>query len=211
MRNHGRFTTDLKISLRADRSMAAPVTHLLVPMILLEVYRRNIAKTRFSFLYVFLGGLLGVAPDLDFILMYAIQKLTGTSVYAHRMITHSIMIVVPLLLIGCLSYMISKNKTYFAHANTRKRLRVTYIICFVAAIAISSHILFDCLDGMDNIAYPFTIDPHLPDVIEPPKLWMMIDGIFLVLWITLDERIFNPLLKWVNGIGKTAAKRRGND
>jgi membrane-bound metal-dependent hydrolase YbcI (DUF457 family) len=176
--------------------MAGPVTHILVPMILLEVYRRYISKKKFSFNYVLLGGLAGVISDFDFLIMHANNLLNGCYTNAHRMGTHSLLLVILIALFATLFYWLAKKKA--RTAIHRKQLKIAATIFFLFAFGILTHIILDLFNGMILFAYPLSWSLSLPNLMYPHHVTLMVDGIFLVVWLLLDERVFNKLMAGLN-------------
>ena len=174
--------------------MAGPVTHVLVPMILLEVYRRYISKKSFPYWMVLLGGLFGALPDFDIVIGYGWNALTGHHTWMHRMFSHSLLLVLMSLAAGLVFYLGYRNRWW----KRKKWITYTYTILFIASFAVFTHVMLDCINGFQYIFWPLSFSCSCPNWIPDPKTAMVLDGVMLVLWLLLDERVFNPVLKWVN-------------
>ena len=72
--------------------MPQAVTHFLVVVILLELYREFFVKKKKSFPvhYVFIGGLAGLLPDLDIAVYYALSFFGFTIQEVHRTFSHNL-------------------------------------------------------------------------------------------------------------------------
>jgi energy-coupling factor transporter transmembrane protein EcfT len=97
---------------------------------------------------------------------------------------------------------------YFGYVNRwwkRKQWnRYAYMILFIAGFAVLTHVMLDCINGFQYLFWPSDFACACPNWIPTKDVAMMIDGTMLLLWLLLDEKVFNPLLKWVN---KALAKK----
>jgi membrane-bound metal-dependent hydrolase YbcI (DUF457 family) len=160
--------------------MPFAVTHILVPMILVDFARDHFFKIKKQFLpnkYVLLVGLFGLIPDIDMLsVLFGMPNLHGT-------ITHSI-IFPTIFFIGFLIF----------HFLNKER---TYKIFLMLFIGFSIHIV---LDGTfsDKIAlfFPFDFNQYGLNLIGPLENWYdiyaAIDAILLFLWLIhegLEQKI----------------------
>lgn len=173
--------------------MAYAVTHILLPLIIVDFYRHYIAKKKFSKNLSLVAGIAGLFPDIDIPISYLWSKLSGELVWIHRNYTHSIIFVVAFLLIA---FIIKKNKKqlYFRKFSRRQ----TYLFFVMLAIGWSFHILLDCALAAD---YTLTWIPYLADITFCPvrysqDLLLSIDAILLVLWLT-HEKLKNKIKDFI--------------
>ena len=170
--------------------MANPVTHILIPMFIVETYRRYFCKKGFSRWYVFLAGFLGGAPDLDFIYSWLV---TGTMHSGmHRGVTHSMIIPILTLVVGVVLYLLYTRKVI-----EHEGIRTAYIVMFVATIGLASHVVLDGLDGMKQWFYPLAYSIDLPNLIMDKYRAGMIDGILLFLWLLYDKELFDDIIHFL--------------
>ncbi|MFC1741286.1 metal-dependent hydrolase [Nanoarchaeota archaeon] len=168
--------------------MANPVTHVLVPMLIMETYRRYFAKKKFSRWYVFLAGFFGGAPDFDLIYSWFV---TGSfDMMYHRNVTHTLLIPIITLFLGLTIYMLYSRK-----ALRHKGWKVSYLVLFMMTIGTTFHVLIDGIDGLVYWFYPFHFKLTLPGLIVNKYRAAFIDGILLFAWILYDEEFFNDILR----------------
>jgi hypothetical protein len=68
--------------------MAYAATHILVPMLLVEVYR-IVFKKKFSRWYTVFVGFAGLLPDIDFAVQWFMQWVFHIELDLHRYVSHS--------------------------------------------------------------------------------------------------------------------------
>ena len=151
--------------------MPFAVTHILVPMILVDFARDHLFKIKKQFLpnkYVLLAGLFGLMPDIDMLPgLFGMPNLHGT-------ITHSIVFPIAFFIGFLISYFLKKERSY-----------KIFLMLF---IGFSTHII---LDGTfsDHIAifFPFDFNQYGLNLIGPLRNWLdlyaAMDAILLFLWL----------------------------
>jgi len=166
--------------------MPQAVTHVLIPIILLSLFREYFVKNKKSFPlhYVFIGGLAGLIPDIDIGVYYVLSFWGFAFNEIHRTFSHTIYLVLIFLLLGFLTYNF-KNKTLGNH-----HLKLSTIF-FVIGFGVFIHLL---LDGLFHenlfLFYPFwNYDFGLNLIRFFPRAWQetivpVIDGILFVSWLT---------------------------
>ncbi|MEM5792763.1 MAG: metal-dependent hydrolase [Candidatus Aenigmatarchaeota archaeon] len=89
--------------------MPFAVTHILVPIILVDIYRDHILKERgiVTNRHVLIAGLAGLFPDIDLPISYIF--LNGINI--HRLFSHNIWFPLLFLSMGFFFYSIDKKKT----------------------------------------------------------------------------------------------------
>lgn len=122
--------------------MPNPTTHILVPLILADLYRDYIAKKKFKLFYVLVAGIAGLLPDIDIAIWWLLNLLYEVpKELVHRQFTHSIFM--PLL--------------FLAAALLWKKNRKALLFFSMAAFGIFTHILLDAIfSGSIMPLYPFT-------------------------------------------------------
>ena len=160
--------------------MPLAVTHVLLTIILVDLYRDYVAKHKkyFTLYTVFIAGFAGLLPDIDIPLNWSLN-LFGAGIL-HRSITHTPLFGLIFLIPGFIFWHYKKHKTavYF----------------FVTTFGILFHILLDFLftGGGFGIMflYPFStsmFDLNLLSSITTPKIVAGIDAIILLLWLWHEE------------------------
>lgn len=169
--------------------MPQAVTHFLIPVILLELFRDFFIKDKKSFPihYVFIGGLAGLLPDLDMAFYYILSFFGFTIQEIHRTFSHNIFFPLLFVILGIIFWNFKSKKLAKHHLKLRN-------IFFVIAFGISIHLLLDAtISGMIMPFYPlstYAIGLNLIGFL--PALWQntllpTIDAILLILWMVYIE------------------------
>ncbi len=154
--------------------MPFAVTHVLVPIIVMDLIRDHILKKPklLPNKFIFLAGLAGLVPDVDLPLFYLLQYF-GYDLGTHRELFHAVWI--PLFFLG--GYLLTLKQ---------KNLSKAFLM---VSIGYSFHLL---LDGtLVGVIYPFvpfsdmTIGLQLLPL--DPMLFAGIDAILLILWLYHEE------------------------
>ena len=151
--------------------MPFAVTHILVPMILVDFFRDHLFKTKkhsLSNKYVLLAGLFGLIPDIDMLpVLFGFLNLHGT-------ITHSIIFPIAFLIGFLISYFLKKERSY-----------KIFLMLF---IGFSIHIILDATFS-DHITLflPFDFNRYGLNLIGSLGIWYNVyaafDAILLFLWL----------------------------
>lgn len=155
--------------------MPFAVTHILVPIILVALFRDIFVKDKkkFPLHYVLLAGLGGALPDIDIPISIFLKFLGSASWNIHRTFTHSIYF--PLIFFALFLILIPiKEKAKICNL-TRHKLKLN-LICLMLGIGIILHIFLDFIFG--KIPFPSELNGYMM-----PTL----DGILLVIWIIYLE------------------------
>jgi hypothetical protein len=176
--------------------MTLPVTHILVPIFIVETYRRYCARKKgktFSKWWVLIAGFLGGAPDFD--ILYGWFMLGTLDPIYHRTITHSMFIPLAALVVGAVIY-------FFYRSSVLKYVgwKVSYSLLFLATIGFSTHVLLDGITGFVKWFYPldFTIVlPGVMNLINTKTRAAILDGVLLLAWLSYDEDLFNDVLDFL--------------
>ncbi len=161
--------------------MAYAVTHILVPIVLLDLLRHYyFGAKKFPRYLIVVGGIAGMVPDIDIPLGWVIAWLTNTAVDIHGLYTHSLFF--PIVFVF--------GAIYFDY-NKKDKWRN---ICYVMAFGWFMHILLDWSYGeYKALFWPFFYTS--PGLFPPWQIWhyaAAIDAILLTLWI-IHEEIHNHI------------------
>ncbi|MBI2665804.1 metal-dependent hydrolase [Candidatus Woesearchaeota archaeon] len=158
--------------------MALAVTHIILTIIVLDFFRHYVfGKKAFPRYLLVIGGIAGLLPDIDIIMTWGYNFLTGRSVSLHGTFTHSLFWPILFLIVG-VSFHYLKQKNWSK-------------ICYVTSVGLFFHIILDCLYG----GYKTFFWPFSQNVISSgfcPQ-WGIhsyaasIDAIILVLWLVHEE------------------------
>ncbi len=156
------------------------VTHMLVPMILVDIFRDNILKIKKGKLpnrYILIAGLAGLFPDIDIPL-----SLFFPTLFVHRTITHTAWLPILFLLLSSIFYLLKKHD-----------LSKIFLMCLIGT---SIHIILDGVTaGSIAIFYPISkisLSVNLLGSANPAFAYSVLDAIILWLWfmrMSLKKRI----------------------
>ena len=170
--------------------MPQAITHVLVPIILLSIFRHIYQKRtgkKFHLQYVLIGGLAGVIPDLD-IPLYWIMSLFGYSYeQIHRTFLHTVFIPAIFLALSFISISIKKRVG-------RNKLSIPIILLLCAFGSIIHLILDATIAGYITPFYPLSnmqIGTGFPFNVFSDKMGLLLlatlDGVLFILWILYLE------------------------
>ena len=166
--------------------MAYAVTHVIIAIVLIDLYRDYIAKKKFSTWFVLIGGIAGLLPDIDVPLQWMTAAFVGEAVTLHRIATHSLVFVAILIAVS-LFFHLQKHKKLGIF---NKKIPYENIALLFAVIAAGwfTHIALDCSVAGD---YNLTLFPSIPLGFCPHPFsgdaLLGLDAIILVLWLIHEE------------------------
>jgi len=155
--------------------MPFAVTHILLPMILVDFFRDHVFRIKKQFLpnkYVLLAGLFGLMPDIDML-----SILLGMP-NMHGIVTHSIIFPVAFFAGFLIFYFLRRERTY-----------KIFLMLF---IGVSIHIFLDATFS-DNIPifFPFDFNQYGLNLIGSLRTWYNVyaamDAILLFFWLIHEE------------------------
>lgn len=154
--------------------MPNPATHLIVPLVLADIWRDYFAKKKFPLIYVLIAGIAGLFPDIDVAIAFFVRMFSNIPFsMIHRQFTHTIFI--PLLFLA-VALLWRKNK---------KALLLFGAISF----GIFIHLLLDVIiQGTIMPFYPLnglSIGLNLLDIIriDGRIFFAVLDGVILTAWL----------------------------
>jgi hypothetical protein len=170
--------------------MAYAVTHMLVAMFAVEMYRKFFVKNNkiFPRYYILIAAIAGLIPDLDIAAYYFLYFFGFTLNQIHRTFMHSVFIPLALFIIGMFFY-----KTGIKNPQLRKhRLKISTIF-FIFAAGTMIHLTLDIIYGKLPPLYPFFTTPIGLDLLSlvPKGLQELvpatIDGVLFLFWLMWME------------------------
>lgn len=167
--------------------MAYAVTHVLLSVILVDLYRDYIAKSHkklFTIHTVFLAGLGGLLPDIDIPLGWFLNFF-GISLL-HRTYTHTLAFALLFLIPGIILWL--------------KRKHRSAVYFFVIAFGIVLHLIIDMLftgpGGGVMLLWPLSSYEFHSLINVPVTLAAGIDSVILLFWL-YHEEIKHKILDYI--------------
>lgn len=169
--------------------MPNAVTHVLIVLILLELFRDYFVKNKqgFPLHYVLIGGVAGLLPDLDVAVFYLLSFLEFSYLEVHRVFLHNLFVPFIFVLLAIPFWKFKNKELGQRHLKLRN---IFLVIAFGSFI----HLLLDAISaGYVTIFYPFSTFSIGLNLIElAPVAWQSsimpsIDAMLLVLWLIYLE------------------------
>lgn len=166
--------------------MAYAVTHVLLAIIVLDLFRDYAIKKKFSTHLVLFGGIAGLLPDIDIAFTDVYNFIFRAHDNFHREYTHSLLFVFIFILIGLIFFLLEKEH-YRIFGKTISK-RTLYLVFFILAYGWFMHIALDCFFAGDGL---LTLIPGVP--LNICMHWfgadflMQLDAVLLVLWLIHEE------------------------
>ncbi len=154
--------------------MGLAVTHIIGAIIVLDIFRHYVfGKKNFPRYLLIIGGIAGLAPDLDIPLGWFYNWITGNIGSLHREFTHSILF----------SLLFIAVAVGFQFYGNKKWSKIWYVI----AAGWFMHVLIDCaFGGFLPFLWPITSVTSCPSLGLAPYM-SHVDAILLVLWLVHEE------------------------
>lgn len=155
--------------------MVYAVTHVLIPMVLVDLVRDHLIKKKkiLPNKFVLVAGIAGLLPDTDLLISYFL----GLSEF-HRTLTHSIWFPLAFFAIFSYFYFINKKPFYWK----------LFLMVF---IGFSIHIILDyTVSGAVSLLYPLNADVYglnLVPVSQASFVYPALDSILLIFWLVHEE------------------------
>lgn len=152
--------------------MALAVTHVILTIVLIDLYRDYIAPKKFPTKYVLIGGIAGLLPDIDIPIGWIMRFFTGTEVISHGTFTHSLVFPIILAFAAFLSYEVAKKPKIG-------------LLLGVVAFGLFFHSVLDCVFNPYMLFLPFSTAKCPFDI--PQNIVIGVDAIILLLWLIHEE------------------------
>lgn len=166
--------------------MPYAVAHVILTIVIADIYRDYIAKKRFPMFYVLIAGIAGLAPDMDIPASWIFNFIFGTHYNFHRVYTHSLFYAIVFFLISMLFFFARKEKYKIGKWVVDKRAITLFF--FALAFGWFIHIALDCTlaaDGYLNLipTIPLKFCPHP----FSNQVLAGFDAVILVLWLIHEQ------------------------
>lgn len=170
--------------------MPLAVTHILVPLILLALFKDRYDKNhknKFSLHYVLIAGLAGILPDLDVVAFWILSSFGFTFEQVHKTFLHSLFIPT-IFLILFVAFKRIKIKELGRH-----KLRINLIFLMIS-IGSFIHLILDALFGepfsmlypINNFVFGVNLIGYLPQALRSLAM-PSLDAALLIIWLIYLE------------------------
>src|SRR3989344_1751787 len=173
--------------------MPQAVTHILVPILLVAIFRdfylKKKSKRHFPLHYVFLAGIGGILLDIDIIFFWLIGKLDSeTFTQIHRTFTHTLYVPIIFLIL----FFLFKNIKIPELGRHKLKLSIIMLMFSLGSLI---HIILDATLSQEGVRvfYPlssYIVNPNLVSFLPPDLVGVFfatLDGVLLVLWLAYLE------------------------
>jgi len=169
--------------------MPFAVTHVILTMVVVGIFRDFFMKHKFSTSFVVFAGLAGLLPDADIALGWILNVASGGSigvVALHRIFTHSVIWGVLLAAVAVIAYFALTKKNYnIFHRRVSKRTIVLVLAILSAGWLI--HLSLDCaLAGDEYLSLAPGMPLGCPQGLDETTL-LSFDAIILLAWLFWEQ------------------------
>ncbi len=165
--------------------MALAVTHILITIFVLDLFRHYyFGKKKFPRYLLVVGGIAGLAPDIDIPLIWVWNLISGHNGSLHGIFSHSLLFVFLFLVVG---FYLGSSASFLKTPKLRSKWSA---ISYVIAFGWTMHISLDCLyGGYKAFIWPIQFDTlaFCPQISFLQKHRISIDSILLVGWLVHEE------------------------
>ena len=169
--------------------MPQAVTHILFPIIIIalirDYYISKKSRRSFPLYYVFIAGLGGILPDIDYLVFALLRPLGFAFEEVHRTYTHSFIIPAVFFIL----YLLFINVKVRELGRHHLKLNIIFLMLSFGTL---THIILDMIIfGQVHPFLPFSSSPIGLDLLSsfpsPFNSTALLDGILLVIYLTYLE------------------------
>jgi len=159
--------------------MPLAVTHVLLTIILVDIFRDYIIKNKklIPLNFLFVGGVAGILPDIDILIFWILSFIKPGIEWFHGTYTHLFLIPVIILIASLITYKYNKK---------------VGILLGIISFGYGFHILLDFLFYGCNMSpfWPIITSKFtgITSYIDIPKLEMGLDAFILLGWLYHEEK-----------------------
>ncbi len=158
--------------------MPAAVTHVIIAIVLVDLFRKFVLKRKnFPLYLILIVGIAGLLPDLDILLYWFLDIIAGVQINeVHRLFSHTLLIPFIALLIAMTVWTFW---TKIAH------------VLFAFSAGYTIHLILDSiLSGKLTLLYPLTTQTFGLNLIPwesfAGTFYLGLDAIILILWLVYE-------------------------
>src|SRR3989338_5495206 len=166
--------------------MPYAVAHVILTIVIADIYRDYFAKKKFPMIYVLIAGIAGLLPDMDIPFGWVFNLIFGTDFNFHRLYTHSLAFAIVFFFIAMMVAFFAKEKFKFFKWNLPKHAAVMFFIAI--SFGWFMHVALDCAlagDGYLNLLPSIPLS-FCPSAFGNDAL-LGFDAIILLLWLIHEQ------------------------
>ena len=165
--------------------MALALTHILLTIFVLDLFRHyHFGKKKFPRYLLVVGGIAGLAPDIDIPLSFIWNLASGNVDSLHGAFTHSLLFV---LIFAILGFYLGSSASFLKSKKLQSKWAAIF---YVIAFGWLMHLSLDCLYGSYKLfLWPINFDTlaFCPDIGFLQTYRISIDALLLVGWLIHEE------------------------
>ena|SRR3989338_6923595 len=166
--------------------MPYAAAHVILTIVIADIYRDYIAKKKFPMIYVLIAGVAGLVPDMDIPASWALNFIFGTNYNFHRIYTHSLIYAIAFFLIAMVFLLLRKEEYKILKWNVPKQAFAMFFLAMAFGWLI--HIVLDCALAADGY---LNLVPLIPLTFCPSPFGNNVlagfDAIILVAWLIHEQ------------------------
>ena len=166
--------------------MPYAAAHVIITIVLADIYRDYISKKKFPMIYVLIAGIAGLLPDIDIPISWMFNFVFGTDYNFHRIYTHSLLYAIIFFLTAILFLFLRKKDYKILKWDVPKQAIIMFF--FALAFGWFMHILLDCALAADGY---LNLIPSIPLKLCPSpfsnNVLQGFDAVILVLWLIHEQ------------------------
>lgn len=158
--------------------MPAAVTHVIVAIVFVDLFRKLVLKKKnFPLYLILIVGIAGLLPDLDILFYWFLETLAGVQINeVHRLFSHTLVIPFIALVIAMSVWTFWRK---FGH------------VLFAFSSGYTIHLILDSvLSGKMALLYPLTKETFglnlIPWETYSATFYLGLDAIILILWLVYE-------------------------
>lgn len=157
--------------------MPNAVLHVILTIILIDIFRDYVLPKhhhhRFPRWMVLVGGIAGLAPDIDVPISWVVSWISNTTVSFHGGITHTLIFPIVIALVGFVLHFMNKKKAS--------------IVMWIVAFGWFFHLTLDCTFlGAYNPLWPINGVQFCPHTFSN-NIMPGLDAVLLIAWLIHEE------------------------
>ena len=166
--------------------MPYAVAHVILTIVIADIYRDYFAKRKFPMIYVLIAGIAGLLPDIDILAGGLFNLIFKTHYNFHRVYTHSLLYAITFF-VSSIIFLLARKKEYKIF-NFHVQNHALVLFFFAMSFGWFMHVALDCALAADGY---LNLIPSIPLSFCPSPFSNNVlagfDAIILVLWLIHEQ------------------------